>query len=378
MSVKTKFRFTPILFLAATAILCAQQPTFVPGVIYPVGTDPQSVAIADFNRDGIPDLAVTNNNSNNISIFLGKGDGTFTAAIPASVNKPAFLEVVDLNSDGKLDIAVASGFQYYISVLFGNGDGTFQAPVILFAGKDANGIAVGDLNGDGKPDIAVTNANPTGGHLTILFNNGDGTFQPPVHLVTGNYPILLKIADVNGDGKGDLIVVDQGNQQPHKNGSMAVLLGHGDGTFDAAKLYPAGELLQGFALGDFNGDGRLDVAVANTPAGSTGSIAVLLGNGDGTFQAPRFVNGGSNPFKIAVADFNHDGKQDLVVADSNTGFYAVLTGNGDGTFQPPLLLSGPLYSTDVAAGDLNGDGKPDFVGVVFGAEKAIVFLNTTP
>lgn len=291
MTLNIRFRFATIL-IASVGIVFAQKPSFAPGVNYLIGATPQAVVIGDLNGDGVPDLAVTNFGSKSISIYLGKGDGTLTAAPTPTVNgSPQSLVMADLNGDGKLDLVILL-YPQRIAVLFGNGDGTFGSPIILIVDKDPIGIAVGDLNGDGKPDIAIVNQTSPGGpvgYITLLLNNGNGTFLPPLHPSAGQFPTRLKIADINGDGKGDLLVTDMGLGTLQRNGSLMVFLGNGDGTFQAAKHYAAGNTPVDLALGDFNGDGRPDVAIVDGPYLEPSRLAVLLGNGDGSFQTPTFI-----------------------------------------------------------------------------------------
>ncbi len=235
----------------------------------------------------------------------------------------------------------------------------FLAPVSYPIQGDPEALAVGDFNGDGVPDVAVLNLDP--GTVSVLLGNGDGTFQPAVNYAVGTKAGSLSVAvgDFNGDGNLDLVVANgiTFGQAP----SVSVLLGNGDGTFQPAVTYDAGRFPASVAVGDFNGDGILDLAVADSQTGP--NVAVLLGNGDGTFQPPVFFDAGagSAPRSVAVADFNGDGILDLVVANQiGVGSVSVLLGNGDGNFQPGVRhdFTG-AYSVFVAVGDFNGDGVPD-------------------
>jgi hypothetical protein len=291
--------------------------TFQTAVNYPVGTNPVSVTVGDFNGDGKLDLAVANNNSNNVSVLLGNGDGTFQTAVNYPVGiKPFSVTASDFNGDGKVDLAVANGNSYNVSVLLGNGDGIFQPAVNYAAGDGPLSVAVGDFNADGKLDLAVANNN--GSNLSVLLGNGDGTFQPPVNYgVSGLNPRSVVVADFNGDGKLDLAVANYGNN------TISVLLGNGDGTFQAAVSYDVSANLgpQSVTVGDFNGDGKLDLAVALTrdsnPSGNgTGyKLNVLLGNADGTFQRETEYAAGCSPGSVTVGDFNGDGRIDLAAAN---------------------------------------------------------------
>ena len=225
----------------------------------------------------------------------------------------------------------------------------FRVPTVYSGLSGA--LAAGDFNNDGKPDLAVANLNS----VSIVLGNGDGSFQPPVSYTVPDYAASVTVADLNGDGKLDLAV-------PSSGGTVSILLGNGDGTFQPAVNYPAGYAPASVAVGDFNGDGKLDLAVANFGipccSGPRGSVAILLGNGDGTFQPPSHYAAGSNPLSIATADFNNDGKLDLAVSTDYSGVQ-VLLGNGDGTFQPAVRYNVPAYAASLAIADFNNDGKPD-------------------
>jgi hypothetical protein len=315
------------------------------------GTGPISVAVGDFNGDGKLDLAVANNGSNNVSILLGNGDGTFQAAVDYGAGtEPWSVAVGDFNGDGKLDLVVANEGGN-VSILLGNGDGTFQAAVNYGAESEPTSVAVGDFNGDGKLDLAVANYGSS--NVSILLGNGDGTFKTAVNYAVGSASISMAVGDFNGDGKLDLAVVNYGSS------NVSILLGNGDGTFKTAVNYGAGSSSPySVAVADFNGDGKLDLALANI---ASNNVSILLGNGDGTFQAAVDYGAGSNPTgSVAVGDFNGDGKLDLVVADEG-GIVSILLGNGDGTFQTAVNYGqgGSLTSGSAAVGDFNCDGRLD-------------------
>jgi uncharacterized repeat protein (TIGR01451 family) len=289
---------------------------------------------------------------------------------------PVAMAAGDFNGDGKPDLAVANQGDWTtanpgsVSILLGKGDGTFQPAVDYPAGQTPNSIAVGDFNGDGKLDLAVANQGLVtigiDGSVSILLGKGDGTFQAAVDYSAGEEPNSIAVGDLNGDGKLDLAVANMFDSRTATwiNGSVSILLGIGDGTFQPPVDYQPCPSPYSVGLGDLNLDGNLDVIALG---GSTGSpLGVLLGNGDGTFQSPLpFSAGGSVPF--VLGDFNRDGNLDL--AYSMSGYVDVFLGNGDGTFQPGatvLAFGGGFrsvhYSSLGVAADFNGDGKLDLTG----------------
>jgi hypothetical protein len=340
--------------------------TFLPAVsYYSGGYEAFSVAVADVNGDGKPDLLVTNYCvastkcvTGLVGVLLGNGDGTFQPAVTygSGGSRSVSSVVADVNGDARPDLLVANQFGG-VDVLLGNGDGTFQPAVTHGSGlKICSSVAVADVNGDGKPDLVVTTWNP--GSVGVLLGNGNGTFQPVV-TYAASAPQAAAIADVNGDGKPDVLVAD--------TSGAGVLLGNGDGTFQPEVMYSSGGLTPtSIVSADLNGDGKQDLVVMNFDSGNVG---VLLGKGDGTFQ-PAVTYGGADGAgtpSVAVADVNGDGKLDLLVVnfcvDKNCdGGIGVFLGNGDGTFRPEsVFVSGGYYAWALAVADVNGDGKPDLV-----------------
>jgi hypothetical protein len=374
---------------------------FAPAVPYSSGGwGADSVAVADVNNDGKPDLLVSNecasgdidcaNYDGTVAVLLGNGDGTFQQAV-TYYSGGLFansLAVADLNGDEKPDVVVVNACAYgnssclpvtgVVGVLLGNGDGTFQTAVTYdTGGYNPLSIAIADVNGDRKPDLVVINgcgssSGCTGpdGTVAVLLGNGDGTFQTAVTYDTGGSGAMsVALADVNGDGKADIVVANFCGTNPDCTAPalVGVLLGNGDGTFQSALTYDAGYLATSVAVADFNGDGNADLAVANqsndNSCSGNGAVQVLLGNGNGTFQAPMpYCAGGQASSSVAVADVNEDGKFDLVVANFLSNNAGVLLGNGDGTFEEAVTYSSAgFHPLSIAVADVNGDTKRDLL-----------------
>ena len=357
-----------------------------------------SVTIADVNRDGNMDLIVGNQclastcASGGVSVLLGNGNGTFQTAQSYATGGLSTVSVAVgyFNRDRKLDLVAANQCQSSgncngnVGVLLGNGDGTFQAAQSYASGGyTAVSVATGDFNADGKTDLVVANqcessANCNIGNVGVLLGNGDGTFQTPENYVSGgNNTSGMTVGDLNQDGRTDLLLANQCQAAGNCDvGSVSVLMGNGDGTFQSAQSYISdGVLAQSVGIGDWNGDMKPDLAIVNqcqSGSACTGTVTILLGNGDGTFQAPpSYASGGYDADSVAVGDLNNDGNLDLVVANlcqanncsqENSGYVSVLLGNGDGTFQPAQeYATGGFGASSVAIADFNGDGNPDVV-----------------
>jgi hypothetical protein len=339
---------------------------------YSVGTNPNFVAVGDFNEDGNLDLAVSNQNASTISILLGNGDGTFKSHVdyPAEFQT---IEIVtgDFNGDGHLDFAVAND-EESISIFLGNGDGTFQPQIITPVTLQAFTLAVGDLNRDGKLDVVVGYINDSATtNIGVLLGNGDGTFQPiQNYLAGGTYTEGAVLADLRNDGLLDLVV-----SNPSAN-TIAVLFGNGDGTFQSPVTYAAETYPNWNQLADFNQDGYVDIA--NTTAGSgISNFEEFLNLGDGTFSGFTEYGTGNPAQALVTADLNGDGKLDVASTSSSTSNFPVSTllGNGDGTFQTFHGFYAGQNSASIAVGDFNHDGMLDLVTNDYTTNQVSVLLQ---
>lgn len=339
----------------------------------PKGTTADTMAGGDFNGDGVPDLVVVNNAINvfgNVSVLIADGKGGFLPPVQYSVDgsTPVWVAVGDFNGDHKLDLAASVTTTAVVSILLGNGDGTFQSQVSYAAESGLQGIAVGDVNGDGKFDIVT--ANQCGddpacrkGTVSVLLGNGDGTFQPEVSYFDGMFPLSVALADFNADGHLDIAVaLPCGTDLTCvSNGGVGILLGNGDGTFQPVVNYASTGLdTARLTVGDFNGDGHADVVATNS---QVSNITVFLANADGTLQAGIDYVVDVVPIWIAVADFNRDHALDLAVANELGSDVSVMLNSGGTrialTSTPnPSRVGQPVTLAARVAGSLKGYGVP--------------------
>ncbi len=320
---------------------------------YLVGKAPSWVAAADFNRDGIADLAVVNAGDSTVSILLGRSDGTFASKVDYPVAfTPHRLVAGDFNGDQILDLAVSASTNVTdggaVSMLLGRGDGTLQPAVSYDTGNNPWSLATGDFNHDGKLDVMFINGDVN--RVSILLGNGDGTFPSYKSYSCSGDAVAIAVVDLNGDGSPDLAMVNQSSN------TVSILVGKRDGTFTCGQVYNVGISPSAIAAADLRGNGQIDLVVSN--AGDN-SITVLINNGSGIFGAIRTYSTGNTPGGVAIADFDGDQKPDLAITNTNDDTVSILLNRGDGTFSNPVAYatgSGPAF---IVARDFNGDGKPD-------------------
>ncbi len=350
--------------------------TFTAFTSVPLGagaTSPQGVAAGDFNNDGRVDLVSANQGTNNVSLLLDNGAGGYTVSNWSAGVSPRAVATADFDQDGKLDLVAANGTSNTMSVLYGNGDGTFPSTVSGPTGTQPTSVVAADFNGDGCPDVAT--GNTSGGSVTVLLSNRDAgtgaclrTFASLGNFSVGGGPRSLSVGDFNGDNKLDLAVANSGNN------SVSVLPGRGDGamlgvvTTAATGTSPEFRDPRGLAVGDFNLDGKLDVATGNFLGPS---ITLLLGKGTPggpvvPFDIGTTVAAGTGLTSLISADLDGDGRPDLVGTTTADNRVSVLRGTGMGVAGAALFAALPgataaATAMGITTGDINKDGKPDLL-----------------
>ncbi len=352
----------------------AQAPTFGPGHWI------TSLVAGDLNVDRIPDLALANESTDNVTVFLGQGGGLFgPAANFHAGDRPACIATSDLDGDGVPDLAVANEGSDDVAVLLGLGDGTFAAASVSDVGDAPVSLACADFNGDLVPDLAVANSGSD--NVAVLLGRGDGTLMPADFYYAGDLPIGVAAGDLNDDAAPDLVLANRSSRD------LAILLGTGDGSFSGAsflRLLPDWPLTVtiGNLNADFNGDRVPDLAalVYLTHPSHYGAVAIFLGTGDGTFDAPAYYTVGvieMTPTSVITSDFNGDQVPDLAVASPYSGNVSVLLGQGDGSFTHAGGYGACFYAHALATDDLNADGAPDLVAGGLSSVAVLLGVNAT-
>ena len=365
-------------FLAALVMLLAPAGTLRAAPLYPVQVlpvpgYPYSVAVGDFNEDGHLDMAAGNSAWKGMSLFLGRGDGTFeTGPVATPQALPFLVAASDFNEDGHLDLVFMEAAypqyqdQFSLAIATGAGDGTFGVPVVVQGQCTTGSFAVTDLNGDSHQDLVYPDW--LGNVLSVRLGNGDGSFAPEYQLRLGYLPVLVTVADFNLDGFPDVAAGQY-------YGGVTVMLGDGAGGY-AAKLQttPAGTGVTAMAVEDFDGDGYPDLALVDS---DHALVMILLGRGDGSFLQPILAGTESDwgVVSVTAGDLDQDGVPDLVVANDLRDRVGVLTGRGGGFFSPPAWLPGGRHPAFAKLFDANEDGRQDLVVAASGISQVIGTLT---
>jgi len=335
-------------------------PSFSP-TNFATGLNPTNVAVADFNNDSKADLAVTNQVSNDVSVLLGNGDGSFGAQTLIGVgSSPYSIVAGKFNADNNFDLAVSNSASNNVSILLGNGNGTFSAATNFFVGSNPISIATGDFNSDSKADLAVANFGGFfSGSVSILLGTGTGAFTGGTSVRTRTQPSFVAVAKISPDANDDLVVANFGSD------SVSTYFGNGGGGFQLQQNITTGAGPVAVEIADFGNDGILDLATANYNADS---LTFCSGTASGGFVACTSNNpaGGNNPISIAAADYVGSGSKTTATALSGSNLVKILTSS----------VSVGESPNAVESADFNGDGKPDIVAVNFGSNDVSILINS--
>jgi hypothetical protein len=342
---------------------------FDAAVSRPSGTRPTALAATDLDGDGIADLLVANQGDNAVRVLLHSQDYRAAGDPYATGASPSTLALADINGDGNVDLLVgcSNAAGQDLSVLRGNGVGTFLPAVQLSVGVNVTGVTTSDFNGDGRPDVAVGVRSQ--GKAYLMMNTSQGAevaFNPSYQsFELGSDPVTLRTADVNGDGRDDLVSTS------FRDGQVDVLVGLVPSAFERpVRTAQVGAGPVAVATGKLAGSSSIDVVTANR---DEHTVSVLKGRGDGTFAAAVTLPAGAKPTAVAIADVDLDGWPDLVVADSASNAVAVLSGSADGTFAAPVSFAVGSQPMALVVADLDGDGRPDVATANLGGDVSILY-----
>jgi hypothetical protein len=356
-----------LLALFSIAALCGAKPAFAVG-------SGATIATGDMDGDGIPDIVTLEPDVSQVDIVLVDAQGNFSLASPqdfTDIPDMTSVTITDVNGDGIQDVIISdgSGSAAGIRVLLNDGHGDLAADVSYAsetgAGSGPISVIAADVNGDGLPDLIT--ANGADGTVSVLMNNGDGSFAAPVSYAAGADAVAVAVADVNGDGFPDLAVADANGN------SVQILLNAGDGAFGAPLAFVVGAKPVAVVLSDLDGDGKPDVVVVDRDDDTAG---ILLGNGDGSFAPPLFVRTGAEPGWLTTQDLNGDGKLDLVTANYSDGSVSVFTNSGAGNFTWDQTVYPAYGSYDTVVMSIGG--APQLVSTNVPAGTVVVTPARSP
>jgi hypothetical protein len=371
LEVRTGSIETPLVFEAE--VLAGYEyvlNSFGAATNFPITYSLRRVVTEDFNKDGNLDLAfATTGIQRNVSIALGDGTGKFSNVTNLNISPPSDLHtwsvaVGDFNKDGNSDLVTANYFTDNVSLLLGNGDGTFDAATYLGVGSRPRTVAVADFNGDGNSDLATLNQNSN--TVSILPGNGNGTFGAATNVSVASNPFFLVVGDFNKDGKSDLAITNVGSS------SVSILLQNANGTFGAATNFTVGNEPIYIAIEDFNRDNNPDLATSNE---GSNNVSILLGDGTGSFGPPTNFGVGTQPQTIVTGDFNADGKLDLATANNGSNNVSVLFGSGNGSFGTATNFVVGTQPQGIVVGDFNNDELSDLATANFDSQNSSILLN---
>jgi hypothetical protein len=366
------------LLALASFVPTAAGQSFGPKTDYSAGATTYDVAVGDVNSDGRLDLVTANYAGNTVSVLLGLAGGGFGPRTLYTVGTGSLAVALgDVNGDGRLDIVTANLGSYdgnTVSVLLGLASGGFSPKTDYTVGLAPRGIALGDVNNDGRLDIVTANNGLSFGGTTasVLLGLAGGGFAPKTDYTTGNGPSSVVLGDLNGDSRLDMVTANSGSS------TVSVLLGLASGSFGPKTDYATGSRPYDVALGDVNSDGRLDLAVANNDANTGNTVSVLLGLASGGFSPKADYPTGAGPLVVAVGDLNGDGRPDLAVANNKGGTgttASILLGLAGGGFGPKADYTIGTGPTGIVLSDLNSDGRLDLVTSNSASSSVSVLLN---
>jgi len=367
--------FAPLAILALTFHLSAQV-AFAPATNFTVGSWPDSVLAVDVNADGKVDLVCIDTGNFGLSVLTNTGSGGFVLGSSPSVDGGVYwITAGDVNGDAKVDLICESYYELNtLSMMTNDGNGNFALSSKIAMPYEDSMFMAADMNGDNMVDLLKYN-----GGISIFTNDGFGSFviDPPYAVSTwsppaggpwGGGPAVMVTADVNGDGKTDIIL-----GKPYDN-TLSVMTNNGSGVLVLSATLITGNGCYTFAAGDVNGDGRVDLICANS---GDNTLLVFTNNGSAGFVTNAIYAVGTYPYSVITADINGDGKLDLICANNGTNTLTILTNNGSGGFvlaATPNVGSGP---SSVAAADVNGDGKLDLICSIGSSNRLTVLINTS-